>query len=30
MNARANELGADPGPRYVQFDPPTFNRPYPG
>jgi hypothetical protein len=30
MNARASELGADPAPRYLQFDPPKFNRPYPG
>jgi pimeloyl-ACP methyl ester carboxylesterase len=30
MNDRARELGADPAPRYVPFQPPRFNRPYPG
>lgn len=30
MNARAAALGADPAPRYVPFNPPRFNRPYPG
>jgi pimeloyl-ACP methyl ester carboxylesterase len=30
MNDRAGELGADPAPRYVPFQPPRFNRPYPG
>ncbi|MHA6622941.1 alpha/beta hydrolase family protein [Pseudonocardia sp. DLS-67] len=30
MNDRAGELGADPTPRYIPFQPPRFNRPYPG
>ncbi|NJP29954.1 hypothetical protein FLW53_38365 [Microbispora sp. SCL1-1] len=30
MNARAAAPGADPAPRYVPFNPPRFNRPYPG
>jgi pimeloyl-ACP methyl ester carboxylesterase len=30
MNRRASELGAEPAPRYLEFTPPRFNRPYPG
>ncbi len=30
MNARAQALNPDRPPRYIHFDPPRFNRPYPG